>query len=215
MPPTPFTPEDAAWLLRHQHRKVLDARVRIMAVAARAPADNHPIVLVCYPLRDVGAESADSRSFEGRRDKRGGSLRKWLSESRVPWPNFYWLCCPVLAARIGRLEHLGLVQEWQNEVARHSTASFAQELAAAHKHYAAARWAALSDDDRAFCSQRNEAFVHALRDAGVGGQKFCSQVKCLHAHAAHTLAGGVNPVGERVLGCLARGEDEAAVGGAA
>ena len=97
---SPFTPEDAAWLLMHQHRKVLDARVRITGVAARDAADGHPTVLVCYPLRDVGAESAAARSFEGRRETRGGSLRKWLSASPVPWPNFYWLCCPALAARV-------------------------------------------------------------------------------------------------------------------
>ena len=210
---SPFTPEDAAWLLMHQHRKVLDARVRITGVAARDAADGHPTVLVCYPLRDVGAESAAARSFEGRRETRGGSLRKWLSASPVPWPNFYWLCCPALAARVGRLEHLGLVQEWQNEIAGDSTTPFALELAAAHRQYGAARWAALSDDDRAYCESQHEGFVAALRDAGVGGQKFVSQVKCLHAHLAHALAGGDNPVGRRVLACLARRDDEAVCGG--
>ena len=209
---SPFTPEDAAWLLMHQHRKVLDARVRITGVAARDAADGHPTVLVCYPLRDVGAESAAARSFEGRRETRGGSLRKWLSASPVPWPNFYWLCCPALAARVGRLEHLGLVQEWQNEIAGDSTTPFALELAAAHRQYGAARWAALSDDDRAYCESQHEGFVAALRDAGVGGQKFVSQVKCLHAHLAHALAGGDNPGGRRVLACLAR-RDEAVCGG--
>ena len=210
---SPFTPEDAAWLLMHQHRKVLDARVRITGVAARDAADGHPTVLVCYPLRDVGAESAAARSFEGRRETRGGSLRKWLSASPVPWPNFYWLCCPALAARVGRLEHLGLVQEWQKEIAHDSTTPFALELAAAHRQYGAARWAALSDDDRAYCESQHEGFVAALRDAGVGGQKFVSQVKCLHAHLAHALAGGDNPVGRRVLACLARRDDEAVCGG--
>jgi hypothetical protein len=38
-------------------------------------------------------------------------------------------------------------------------------------------------------------------------------VKCLHAHLAHTLAGGDNPVGRRVLECLARHDDEAAAVG--
>ncbi|EOD17941.1 hypothetical protein EMIHUDRAFT_432226 [Emiliania huxleyi CCMP1516] len=50
--------------------------------------------------------------------------------------------------------------------------------------------------------------VEALRDAGVGGLRYTSQVKCLHAHLAHALAGGANPVGERVLRLVREGEGE-------
>jgi len=211
---SPFSSEDASWLLKHQHRKILDARVRILGVASRDQTDGHPTVLACYPLRDVGPESAAVRSFEGRRERRGGSKRKWLAEQPVPWPNYYWLCCPALAARVGRLEHLGLVQEWQNEVARDSAAPFAVALAAAHREYAAVRWAALTDEDRTFCEAQHEGYVAALRDAGVGGQKFGTQVKCLHVHLAHALAGANNPVGRRTLEALLRGDDKAVSGSA-
>ena len=44
---------------------------------------------------------------------------------------------------------------------------------------------------------------------GVGGLRFASQVKCLHAHLAHTLAGGSNPVGSRVVRLIRDGDGAA------
>ena len=66
---------------------------------------------------------------------------------------------------------------------------------------------ALSDEDRDYCLRSHESFPSVLRDTGVGGQRFPTQVKCLHVHLAHTLAGGRNPVGERVLRMLEEGRD--------
>jgi hypothetical protein len=104
------------------------------------------------------------------------------------------------------LEHLGLVQEWQREVK--TDAIFAASLAVAHREYAVARWAALSEEDQEYCLQKGYGPV--LRDAGVGGYRFYDQIKCLHAHTAHLLAGGNNPIGRRVLAALERGDDAAA-----
>ena len=72
-------------------------------------------------------------------------------------------------------------------------------LAQAHADYGATRWAALTPDDREWCLEREE-FARVLRDTGVGGLRFPSQVKCLHAHYAHFLGDplGGNPVGKRV-----------------
>ena len=93
-----------------------------------------------------------------------------------------------------------------------SRSQLATALAAAHRAYATARWAALSEEDREFCTKRGYASV--LRDTGVAGLRFENQIKCLHAHCAHALAGGQNPIGARVLEALARGDDAAAGSGA-
>ena len=228
-----YTEADAAWLSRHQHRKVLDPRVRVIGVGARAVDDGHPLVLVCYPLRTTAtslgsaikgrrqvqkaAEDADVKPWEEnindepseeaaarKKDTRGGSSRKWQADKPVPWPNHLWLVCPTLTHRVGRLEHMGLVQDYQAALARDDTV-LAEELAAAHRAYGSARWAALSEDDRAYCERSN--YSHVLRDTGVGGLRFVSQVKCLHAHLAHSLSGKDNPIGRRVLEALARGDD--------
>lgn len=204
---TEYTAADAAWLRERQQSKMLDARVRITGVAARYGDDHHPAVLECYPLRVTGQASASEAVHEGKRDVRGGSSRKWMADAPVPWPNLYWLVEPTLAQRVGTLEHRGLVQQWQQLVK--DDAGFAAELAAAHAAYGAARWSKLSDEDREYCTTR-DGFASALRDTGVGGLRFVSQVKCLHTHLAHTLAGGVNPVGAKVLEALRRNEDREA-----
>ena len=212
MQATPFTDADAAWLEKHQHRKVLDPRVRITGVAARAEDDGHPLVLVCYPLRTTATELERS-SKKGRHtvvgssgqkeDTRGGSVRKWKADQPVPWPNHLWLVDPQLTQRAGRLEHMGWVQDYQNEVAYNK--ELAAGLAAAHAQYGAIRWDALSDEDRAYCER--EGYLQVLRDTGVGGLRFPTQVKCLHAHLAHALSGGDNPIGRRVIDALASGAD--------
>ena len=209
---TAFTHHDAAWLEKHQHRKILDPRVRITGVAARSEDDGHPLVLICYPLRTTATELRES-SKKGRHavvgssgqkeDTRGGSVRKWKADQPVPWPNHLWLVDPQLTLRAGRLEHMGWVQDYQNEIAYNE--ELAAGLAAAHAQYAAMRWDALSDDDQAYCERMGYAEV--LRDTGVGGLRFATQVKCLHAHLAHALSGANNPIGRRVVEALARGAD--------
>lgn len=202
-PFTEYTAEDAAWLQSQRHAKMLDARIRIIGVAHRV--DGKPAVLACYPLRVTGQATASEGTHASRREIRGGSKRKWQDDAPAPWPNFLWLCEPTLTLRAGRLEHLGLVQQFQEEVGTNAT--FAAELAAAHKAYGDARWAALTDADREYCESRHTSFPAVLRDTGVGGLRFASQVKCLHAHLAHTLAGGDNPVGRRVVEMLKEGRD--------
>ena len=96
-------------------------------------------------------------------------------------------------------------------LARTHTATRSQlaaALASAHRSYAAARWGTLTADDQQFCADRG--YTSVLRDTGVAGLRFENQIKCLHAHCAHALAGGPNPIGTRVLEALARGEDAAA-----
>ena len=80
---------------------------------------------------------------------------------------------------------------------------------AAHRAYAATRWALLSEEDRAWCEAKGYEAV--LRDTG-GGMRGFTQVRCLHVHTAHALVAGgeANIVGRWVLEALRNGEDAVA-----
>ena len=93
----------------------------------------------------------------------------------TPMPTRYWLCDPTLRSAIGTLESQGGVRQAEAAVD-------AGGLAAAHAAYAAERDAALPPDH-----------VGPAPFGGVGGTR--EGVKCLHAHYAHWLAGGDDPVG--------------------
>lgn len=100
----------------------------------------------------------------------------------TPFPTLYWLTCPLAATRIGRLEGAGGVRRMEAKAL--SDPSFGLALEAAHRSYEAARDLSLPDDDL------------PRPTGGVGGAR--AGVKCLHAHYAHTAAGGENPVGAAV-----------------
>ena len=94
----------------------------------------------------------------------------------APFPTTYWLTCPEAVRAVARLEAAGAIARF-NEQER-SDPAFAQALLAAHRAYA---------EDRA------TDLPVSLEDGGVGGTR--RGVKCLHAHYAFHLAGGVDPVG--------------------
>ncbi len=203
-----YTDEDAEWVRERQRGKLLDSRVRVLGVAARN-SEGKPAVLRCYPLRLTGLETMESGHIEGRREIRGGSANKWRADVPVPWPNMLWLVDPLLCKRVGRLEQLGWVGTLQQRVLSADEPELTQRLAAAHRQYGEARWALLSDEDREYATR--EGYHTILRDCGVSGFRQDTQVKCLHTHTAHALAGGANPIGEEVLRLLERGEDERAL----
>jgi hypothetical protein len=102
-------------------------------------------------------------------------------EDGTPFPTLYYATCPRLTSRIGRLEAEGLMREQTERLADDP------DLAA---RYAAAHAAYLADRD---------AIEPLGTDTSAGGMP--ERVKCLHVHAAHTLArgAGVNPVGDETL----------------
>jgi len=94
----------------------------------------------------------------------------------TPMPTLYWLCDPELRSAIGTVESEGGIDAVE-------TALGLEVIAVVHDAYAARRDAALP------------AELSGPRPAGgVGGTRV--GVKCLHAHYAHWLAGGDDPVGE-------------------
>lgn len=101
-----------------------------------------------------------------------------LLDDGTPMPTRFWLVDPALRAAVSRLESAGGVRQA-------SEAVDPAELAATHARYRAERDAALPAGHR------------GPRPAGgVGGTR--QGVKCLHAHLAHLLVGGDDPVGRWV-----------------
>ncbi|MDE0603156.1 MAG: DUF501 domain-containing protein [bacterium] len=96
----------------------------------------------------------------------------------TPMPTRYWLVGPDDVLRVSRLESAG-------GVGRAEAAADPDELANAHRRYAAERDAAIPD-----------GYAGHRPSAGVGGTR--RGVKCLHAHYAWHLAGGDDPVGRWV-----------------
>jgi len=115
-----------------------------------------------------------------------------LLDDGTPMPTRYWLIGTAEIRRIGQLEAVGGVNAAEAAVD-------ADELAAAHRRYAAERDAAIPaghDGPRP--------------SGGVGGTRM--GVKCLHAHWGWYLAGGDDPVGrwiERQLATIDVTVDEA------
>lgn len=100
----------------------------------------------------------------------------------TPFPTLFWLTCPLATTRIGRLESAGGVKRMESKA--RSDVEFGAALDRAHAAYAAQRDGYLPDD------------ADPAPSGGVGGT--ARGVKCLHAHYAHTVAGGENPVGDLV-----------------
>ena len=96
-----------------------------------------------------------------------------------PMPTRYWLVGRDLSRRVARLEGEGGVRIAEASVD-------GGELAAAHERYAAERDA-----------QIPEGHFGPRPAGGVGGTNM--GVKCLHAHLAHHLAVGNDPVGAWVV----------------
>jgi hypothetical protein len=109
-----------------------------------------------------------------------------LLDDGRPMPTRYWLVDPALGAAVARLESRGGVRAAEAAVDP-------DELRRAHEAYAAERDAALP-----------AGHTGPRPSGGVGGTR--RGVKCLHAHYAHFLAGGDDPVGRWTHERLTMGE---------
>lgn len=96
-----------------------------------------------------------------------------------PFPTTFWLTCPEAVKRVSRLESGGEIARLNERV--ETDEAFNEALQAAHAEYARERAAMVPE---------------AGSWGGVGGTR--TGVKCLHAHYANHLAGGVDPVGALV-----------------
>jgi uncharacterized protein len=108
----------------------------------------------------------------------------------TPMPTRYYLVAADLVREVSRLEAAGGVRAAEE-------ALDPAEIAAVHDRYARERDATIAEDHDG-----------PRPSGGVGGTR--TGVKCLHAHVAHELAGGDDPVGRWALARLAvlEGDDD-------
>ena len=206
---SPYTEQDEQWLRSGPMSKALDPNLRVTRVASRCPRNGTPRVLECYPLR-VAQNLA-------RSETKGFSKNKWNSkkgDAPVPWPNTFWLCCPVAISKIGKLEHEGFIKTYNSRFEHPETQPDpedalldATKFRAQHTKYASHRWRLLSPDDVSLA--KREGYDAVLEKCGVGGLRVPTQVKCLHLHYAHFLATGDNLVGEWCQNALDAKEKQA------
>lgn len=112
------------------------------------------------------------------------------------FPTLYWLTCPYLKKAVGRLEGAGYIAQFQEKL--RADRVFGQQLRLAHTQYAHARMAQLDPISVALLAERGDQLQVAM-ESGIAGSRGQEGIKCLHAHLAHFLAGGSNPIGEQVL----------------
>lgn len=98
----------------------------------------------------------------------------------TPFPTVFWLTCPVLRSRVGTLEADQAMVGLNARLGRDD--GFAADYAAAAGRYVT------------FRDQLGGALPG---DPAAGGMP--TRVKCLHVHAAHSLATNDNPVGQWTL----------------
>jgi uncharacterized protein len=116
------------------------------------------------------------------RDERGDPVvvrNSPFLDDGTPMPTRFYLVAPTLVREVSRLEAAGGVNAAEAEIDP-------DELAAVHRRYGAERDAAIDPDHQG-----------PRPSGGVGGTRV--GVKCLHAHLAHLLAGGDDPVGRWTL----------------
>lgn len=99
-------------------------------------------------------------------------------EDGTPFPTLFWLTCPLLVKRASRLESGGYMTELTDRLG--ADQGFRDRLVAAMDRYS---------------SRRDAHAVIASAQPGGGPER----VKCLHAHLAHELGDGPNPVGGATL----------------
>jgi hypothetical protein len=99
-----------------------------------------------------------------------------LDANGDPFPTTFWLTCPTAVKAVARLESRGWIARLNERAV--NDAAFGAALEAAHDAYAA---------------ERARDLPEARDWGGVAGTR--TGVKCLHAHYAHHLAGGEDPVG--------------------
>ena len=185
------------------------------ASSASASAPSAPTVLRLYPLaiRDacpkrkyksrqrgqIGA-AEDEKKNDGSDTKKSKTResRDWVLDGDdddneisgviEPFPTQYWLTDPRLRMLISMLEISDDCNVKTMEAKLRSNPEYLQSMERAHKSYGEERWSLLTDADRKAVTERR--WDGALGSArGVAGISTGKGVKCLHAHAAHYLAG--------------------------
>ena len=173
--------------------------------SSSATTASAPTVLRLYPL--AIRDACPKRKYKSRQRGQIGTAedekknkresRDWIldggddNESSgviEPFPTQYWLTDPRLRMLISMLEISDDRNVKTMEARLRSNPECLQSMERAHKSYGEERWLLLTDADRTAVTERR--WDGALGSArGVAGISNPKGVKCLHAHAAHYLAG--------------------------
>jgi uncharacterized protein len=106
-----------------------------------------------------------------------------------PFPTTYYLTCRHLVAAVSRLEAAGGIERWGAQLEQ--DARLAASLAAATEEQRAVR--------RELAGGRVGREGGASLGLGIGGAARPEKLKCLHAHAAFSLARPGYELGEQIL----------------
>jgi hypothetical protein len=105
-----------------------------------------------------------------------------------PFPTTYYLTCPHLVSAVARVEAAGGVERWS--------------LAARENQSLGASLARTTEEQRRVRRELADAVGTdggASLDAGIGGSRTPSHLKCLHAHVAYALARPGYELGEQIV----------------
>lgn len=109
----------------------------------------------------------------------------------APFPTLYWLCSERLKVAISHLEAAGVIKQLEQRLAE--DADFLAAYHQNHRDYVTARWAWMSEAQRADVARRG--YTHVLTERGIGGITNWNRVRCLHTQYAHHL-GSHNAIGQ-------------------
>lgn len=109
------------------------------------------------------------------------------------FPTLYWLSCPWRKERIAKIESRGYVKRLESELK--SDRELRIRYREAEERYIAAQRGLLSDREEKFIQEHD---LEGAISRGIGGIESDENLKCLHLHVAHQLAGS-NPIGNIVI----------------
>ena len=150
-----------------------------LQVASRCPAGRPETIVTC-PI--VPARPGLNRPFE-------------------PFPTVFWLTCPGAIRAVSGLESEGWIAKLEACLARDP--QLQKEYEEAARSYAAFRRTLLTEDQLKWIKTFHPSWYDIICESGIGGIPQGNKgLKCLHAHYAHYLATGINPVGRFTRGLL-------------
>lgn len=120
-----------------------------------------------------------------------------------PFPTLYWLTCPFLKERVGRLEGGQAFLDIRKMIAE--DAQFEAGLRRAADEYRRIRRRLYEELPEGLKGLIGEKAAKDLLASGPGGVKDYRNIKCLHIHLANFISGMKDPVGEeaaRLISCM-------------
>ncbi|MDW7748439.1 DUF501 domain-containing protein [Halomonas sp.] len=108
-----------------------------------------------------------------------------------PFPTLYWLCSQRLKVEISHIEAAGVIKQLETRLQQDP--DFLAAYHRSHDAYVAARWAYMSEAQKAEVTRLG--YEGVLTERGIGGIANRDQVRCLHTQYAHHLC-GENVIGQ-------------------